>query len=759
MHITKNSHQTKSRQKNALKLRVGVLALFVLLLPQQIFARTFNPHNIITDEELTDQDSLSQAAIQNFLKQEKSILASYHQKVDGQSLSAAEIIWTISQKHNISPKFLLTTLEKEQGLIRRTSAPQKAFDWACGYGCFNNTCKEKFRGFYNQVEAAAETQEIYRQKAGQFSFQINKTTMTNDGFAVTPQNQATANFYIYTPYVGYSPELGVMAQNGGNRLFWTIWQRYFTEQKFLDGQIVTDNANYWLITNNTKRKFLSQELFLSDYKLTDAIFTSAKNLAAYPDGLPIKFAQNTLVKSAISGQIYLIDGNQKRPIIEESALALLSDFHLALTGNEITSVSEEDLQDYSIGSMIASTSVMPQGKLYQDTSGAIWLVKDGMKYLVDPLVWQTNFNAKPMETIEAAALEQYQKGSPVKFKDGTFLNVDGSYYLISDGERMKINNLGVFDRVFGLEKKNGAIKVSAALLNVHAAGDIIDYVDDTIVDALSNASSNDSTNPASNLNSGSYEANFVSQEPQGLVSKTGQSQNVTITFKNIGSATWQKGQVWLAHNDQGKNTSSFTMPTQVQLNQDTVAPGQDGTFTFSLTAPTDKNGLIAEDFSLYYNTQTPTKIFTVTKFILVEGEITKTNASANTSITSQITSQNLPAKIKNTAKPVAVKIKIKNTSKNTVWLSKKTALEIYTATGAASPFYDKNDWVRKNVAAVPANKSSIKPGETAEFKFTLAAKGLKAGNYTLKFQLNLLDKNQSVLINDKSDWQHTIKVY
>ena len=104
--------KTKISQKIMFKLRTSLLALFVLLIPLSSQARTFDPNNIITDEELLAKDSLSQAAIQAFLTRENSVLAAYSQTVEGKAMTAAEMIWQVSQKHGVNPKFLLTTLEK-----------------------------------------------------------------------------------------------------------------------------------------------------------------------------------------------------------------------------------------------------------------------------------------------------------------------------------------------------------------------------------------------------------------------------------------------------------------------------------------------------------------------------------------------------------------------------------------------------------------------------------------------------------------------
>ena len=52
---------------------------------------------------------------------------------------------------------------------------------------------------------------------------------------------------------------------------------------------------------------------------------------------------------------------------------------------------------------------------------------------------------------------------------------------------MKIEDLSIFNRVFGSSKKTNALKITTALLEVHDAGDTIDYIDDTITDPVVNA--------------------------------------------------------------------------------------------------------------------------------------------------------------------------------------------------------------------------------------------------------------------------------
>jgi len=737
---TRLKTKTKNNGISPTRLTAIVLAFFIFLSPNFSQARTFDPHNIITDQELTDSDSLSMAAIQKFLERENSVLARFSQIVESETKKASEMIWEIAHKHGISPKFLLTTLEKEQGLIHSSQATEKALDWATGYGCYGGTCKEKYRGFYNQVEASAETQEIYNQKAPQFSFKVGITTMSFDGFKVTPQNQATANLYIYTPYVGYSPELGVTQPYGGNRLFWRIWHRYFTDQKFLDGQIIAFNGNYYLIEKSKKRKFSSNEVFLADHSPSEAINVSGKDVAAYPDGTPIIFKENTLVKSSASGQIYLLAENQKRPIIDNSALALLTDFQIAVTENEIPTMAESQLEDYALGTLITSASIYPQGKLFKSDDGTIWQIKDGLRHEVDPVVWQSRFDSQSTTHINDADIENYPIGSPVKLSNGTFVKNDNKYYLISDGERMKIEDETIFDRTFGSSKKNSALSISTALLEIHEAGETVDYIDDTVQDIAQ-------PTPATG-SSGTYSASFQSVEPEGLIMVNGQSQLVTVKFKNTGNTTWQQGDVWLKATDKNEETSSFAVGEKINFTESSVSSSQAASFALNLTAPVEKSGLLTQDFTLYYNKNgTPTKITSVGKFIIVKP-----------GVAAQILEHNIPIAARNTWRPIEITMKIQNTSADTTWLSRKTALEIYNSDGTTSYFYDSNDWVREEVAAVPVNKSEIKPGEVGEFRFTLDPRGIKAGTYVLSFKLKLLDKNKDVYLDGGLEWNREIRV-
>lgn len=716
-------------------LSIALLALY----PHAVLGWTFDPHNIITDAELKDQNGLSKTAIQTFLEREGSALKTYRQNVEGKNLTAAEMIWEISQKYGISPKFLLTQVEKEKGLIQKTSASDKDYDWATGYSCFNNRCNDKYKGFYNQVESTAITQNIYFERSSTFQFRPGQTAITKEGYAIAPKNQATANLYIYTPYVGYAPDYGytniekTSGRFGANFLFWQIWTRYFTEKKIPNGFVIKNGDNFWLVEKGKKRKFFSKEIFLKDYREDVAIFVSQKTLDAYEDSPVILFANNTLVRSDATNQAYLITNNAKRPIVDNAALALLTDFRLAVNSlEEITPVSNELLAEYSVGNPIDGNTKYPQGKLFSDETDAIFFVQDGFKYPVDRTVWQINFYGAQPEKTSRLFLEAFITGEPLKLKNGSVVrNAQGFIYVISDNEKIKIKYEDIFPTVFGEPYAAQLLTVPDEILALHEDGLNISYANDAIQDPP----------PQTQPSSGApvtWSAELVDTIPQSIVGFAGLKKKVDMVIRNNGTAVWDSQNIWIEI--EGYSERFFAPQTSISY-------GADAVFSVEVPMPTSI-GLNEVRFSVWRaDNENPTILLTFGKFVLVQS-----------GDTAEIVSHTIPVAVKNNWKPITIAMKIKNTSDELVWLSRKSALEIYDAEGKTSPFYDPNDWVRKEVAAVPVNKIRISPGETGEFKFTLKLQGVKPGTHVLRFRLNLLDKNKKVYIEGQDFWERLIRV-
>lgn len=700
-------------------------------------AVVFNPHRILSDAELRDAESLSSTAIQQFLEQKGSVLGAFRETVEGEQLTAAQIVYRVANRTGISPKFLLAVVEREKGLLRKSSSSSKQsdLDWATGYSCFAGSCNEKYRGFFNQVDSTAITQNIYLERASSFAYQVGKPAQTRDGFTVTPENQATASLYIYTPYVGHAPELGITNGLGGNRLFHNIWQQFFTDAKYPEGLILTDGTAYWKIEQGAKRKFANADLFLADYRTDQAIPASAKILAAYPDGPAITFANHTVVRSAASGQALLLADGMQRPIMDEGALAKLNDVRLAVsTFSEIPQVAAELLQPYSLGTPITAQIAYPQGKLFQDETGAFWWVQDSLRHPTDVAVVQVNFANRPPEVTTTAALTAYPLGSPVKLTDGSLVkNPAGNFYLITNGERRKITSANLAATLLGSARVTAAVTVSDDLLILHGAGLNIDYIDDTAADPPPAVAGPTPVNTPV-LVVPRFAVENLAVTPGSLVGLMGQTITVAASVTNAGNTTWQGGDVTLKMNG----------AAPLRFAENLVPPGHPATFTGPLTF-TSSPGLQPQTFTI--TGPDGEAISRFAKYALLKP-----------AVAADVVSHTLPVAVKNTWRPLPVVVKLKNSSADQAWTSAKTALRLTGPNGNASPFYDPADWLKPDVPAVPIKTKTVKPGETGEFRFTLRPRGVKPGVYELHFTLELRDVQKSVLINSREEWVMKVRV-
>ena len=155
--------------------------------------------------------------------------------------SAAQIIWNVGQQYSINPQVLIVLLEKEQGLIRDDWPWTLQYRSATGYGCPDTApCDAEYYGFYNQVSNAARQFRRYATYPYEYNFipfannfvQWNPNASCG-GSNVYIENQATASLYNYTPYQPNQAALNNLYGSGdscsayGNRNFWRLFNEWF----------------------------------------------------------------------------------------------------------------------------------------------------------------------------------------------------------------------------------------------------------------------------------------------------------------------------------------------------------------------------------------------------------------------------------------------------------------------------------------------------------------------------------------------------
>lgn len=166
---------------------------------------------IISDWEFQAKD-MTAGDIQRFLERYGSVLAVTVR--NGKPVS--EIVFEAASTFSISPKVLLTTLQKEQGLVKKSRATERELAWAMGF--------HKPSTLEEQIWDAAEQFRRYLEFPYRFPRRLGVENKLKDG-AIDPENMATVALYNYTPWLGKL--CGGESTVGGNGLFLKLWQEFW----------------------------------------------------------------------------------------------------------------------------------------------------------------------------------------------------------------------------------------------------------------------------------------------------------------------------------------------------------------------------------------------------------------------------------------------------------------------------------------------------------------------------------------------------
>ncbi len=454
-----------------------------------INSELFDYNQIISDEEAVDFSAMSLADIQQFLHQKNSYLQAYYftgynpgpgelittdevLRLDyTRARSAAEIIYNAAIEAKINPKFIITTLQKEQGLIEKANLDQRALDYATGYYCFDGqACNPQWQGFGKQVRAAALQFRDYIDNIHTRPFQPG-VPANIDGKIVTPSNRITAAMYVYTPHLH------------GNLLFATIWERYefgntlAAIKTFVPyGAVVQaksgdDTKSIYLIHDGKKMLFANNSALISRYDPKQIQKIDPEEINKFVDGPSIKYP-NYPILARPTGQRYLTDGMLKRLIASKEVFR-----PLAFNAEEIVKVKQSDLDEIADGATLTAETKYPLGKLLRSTkTNGVYFVKDNVKSpIIDPMIIKLNFPTLKITNATQATLDLYDNTLPVQLKDGTLVKgiSDPSVYVIADGQRRWISDAETFNNL-GYSWAN-IQTVSDRVLNLHDAGEIIKF--------------------------------------------------------------------------------------------------------------------------------------------------------------------------------------------------------------------------------------------------------------------------------------------
>ncbi len=468
------------------KIPSFLLLLFslALLMPAQITmaASDFNYSNIISDREATDYTSMNKNQITNFLSSKNSYLKNYYyygySPVPGENIattdeeklaksaekSAAEVIYNAAYEAKISPKFLLTMMQKEMSLVEDSEPTTNQLDFAMGYYCYDGqSCNENWRGFGKQVRATALQFRDYLDNISGRTYKPGQE-YNIEGEVVVPENKVTAGLYNYTPHLH------------GNKLFKTIWNRFgfgtddsapiigvIPEGSIVKAKDGEDTDTIYLIHNNLKLPFASMTAIVSRYDPKMLMTVSTTELNKFTEGPSIDYPAYSILQGPDKKK-YLLDGLNKRLIASDQVFKALG-----YNPDEIITASSTALANINDGEPISDAFSSPVGQLYKDkTTGGVYYVKDGQKYpIVDPEILKINYPGQTIKIATAKQLDSWNKQLPAKLKDGLLVKgtTNPQVYVITNGQRKWIEDENTFN-LLGYKWQN-VITVSDRVIKLH----------------------------------------------------------------------------------------------------------------------------------------------------------------------------------------------------------------------------------------------------------------------------------------------------
>jgi hypothetical protein len=427
------------------KIACIIIASFVIsaFSPALLHAESnmFNPNILASDDQMLNMNEISKRELDVFLK--KGSLATYvGPDFSGTNRTASDIIWNAAQTFKINPQFLLVLLQREQSLVEDDSPRQKQLDWAMGYAVcddcsMNDPRIQKFKGFGNQLHYAAK-----RIRESYLSDLLTKGRTVSgvgpgipiqiDNKTIIPANFVTSSLYTYTPHLH------------GNENFVRIWDKWFTKV-FPSGSVLEDREtkDLWLIQFGTKRPITSKTAFYSRFNPQNLVPINTSDLQTYPVGTPISFPNYSLLRKENTSTIYLIVDDTKRGFLSQEAFR-----SHGFSPDEIVDVTAKELSAYSEGVPITANTKHPSGMLLQsNTTNGVFHVINGRKHpIVSMEVLNANFPSANIVPVDDENLAAYETSDFVKFQDGTLVGTKDApeVYVIENGLRRHITDEATF---------------------------------------------------------------------------------------------------------------------------------------------------------------------------------------------------------------------------------------------------------------------------------------------------------------------------
>jgi hypothetical protein len=251
--------------------------------------------------------------------------------------------------------------------------------------------------------------------------------------------------------------------------------------RFPEGTIVRGKTtgDLYLLRNGERRPIKNLAIAASLIDTSKIVMTDDSHLSSYRPGPPVNFPNFSLVQTA-EGLRYLLAGNAKR-LIQPSAFE-----KFGFNEDELIEIVKSDLEGYTDGPDITTSTTYPTGLLVKDPDKAYWYIENGMRQRIPDSSFLTlYFRGRRAKAWTAKQLGAMSPGPNYGLQDGELVRgkTSPAVYVIEAGHRRPITSETDFTEL-GYAWKNVVMLPDrlletypiGALIQPHAAPDLSELV-------------------------------------------------------------------------------------------------------------------------------------------------------------------------------------------------------------------------------------------------------------------------------------------
>lgn len=192
----------------------GITSVNSLQIGQVLRIPIIVPRVASGDRILPDSEVVYSPAYQNFdvtavANQYNGYLASYHERVEGENLTGAQIVQLVAERYSVGPRVLLTLLESQSGWLTKTSLTQNQITFPMGL------IDSTRQGLFFQTSWAANrlNEGYYGKLSGQLSvFKFKDRARARIAPSINPGSAAIQNIFSqFTTLDAWSPTIAAFA--------------------------------------------------------------------------------------------------------------------------------------------------------------------------------------------------------------------------------------------------------------------------------------------------------------------------------------------------------------------------------------------------------------------------------------------------------------------------------------------------------------------------------------------------------------------